>query len=354
VDRTRVAVVGAGFFADNHLNAWTQLAGEGAELVAVCDLDRARAERAAARFGGKPYTDAATLLREARPDLVDIVTQMHAHRQLVDAAAAAGVGTIVQKPLAPSWEDCVAIAEAATAAGVFFAVHENFRFQTPMRRVRALIGKGAIGAPAFARISFRTGFDVYRGQPYLMAERRFAILDVGIHVLDLARAFLGEVARVSCETQARREGIAGEDSATMLLRHAGGAVSVVDCTYAARREPDPFPETVLEIEGETGSLVMAPGTRLSVTAGGRAWTEDAGAPLLPWTERPWHVAQEGVLGACRHFLACFREGRAPETDAADNLATYALVEAAYAAAATGRAVVPARWSPAGSRPQAAV
>ena len=204
----------------------------------------------------------ATMLAQERPDLVDIVTQMGAHRALVETAAAAGVGMIVQKPLAPSWQDCVAIAETATAAGVFFAVHENFRFQTPMRRVRALIDKGAIGRPSFARISFRTGFDVYRNQPYFLTEPRLAILDVGIHLLDLARAFLGEAVRVSCETQARREGIAGEDTATMLLRHETGAVSVVDCTYAAHRQPDPFPETLLEIEGDAGALAMAPGVRL--------------------------------------------------------------------------------------------
>ena len=88
---------------------------------------------------------------------------------------------------------------------------------------------------------------------------------------------------------------------------------------------------------------MSPGCRLAVTSGRLAWSEDAGAPLLPWTERPWHVSQEGALGACRHFLASFRAGTRPETDAKDNLATYALVEAAYAAAETGRAVAPQRW-----------
>ena len=343
---TRIALVGTGFYAQNHLNAWRDLAPEGAELVAVCDLDAAKAERAGQEFGARAYVDFGEMLARERPDVVDIVTQMRAHRVLVEAAAAASVGIIVQKPLAPSWEDCVAIAEAVTAAGVFFAVHENFRFQTPMRRVGALIGKGVIGRPSFGRISFRTGFDVYRTQPYFLTEPRLAILDVGIHVLDLARAFLGEVERISCETQARKQGIAGEDTATMLLRHESGAVSVVDCTYAARRQPDVFPETLLEIEGETGSLAMAPGCRLAVTSDGLAWTEDAGAPLLAWTERPWHVSQEGVFGACRHFLASFRAGRRPETDAADNLATYALVEAAYAAAESGRAVAPRRWAPA--------
>ena len=238
----------------------------------------------------------------------------------------------------------MAIAETATAAGVFFAVHENFRFETPMRRVRTLIGKGTIGQPSFARISFRTGFDVYRTQPYFLTEPRLAILDVGIHVLDLARAFLGEVARISCETQARKPGIAGEDTATMLLRHESGAVSVVDCTYAARRQPDRFPETLLEIEGDAGSLVMSPGCRLTVTSGGLAWSEDAGAPLLPWTERPWHVSQEGVLGACRHFLASFPR-RHPRRRPTRRTTSRPMLwsRRPMRRRRAGRAVVPQRW-----------
>src|SRR6185295_3891775 len=145
--------------------------------------------------------------------------------------------------------------EAAANAGVFLAVHENFRFQTPMRRVRDVLASDAIGAPSWARIAFRTGFDLYRTQPYFYTEERLAILDVGIHVLDLTRVFLGEVERVSCETQRRNPKVRAEDTATMMLRHASGAISIVECTYESRKQPDVFPETLLEIEGDRGAIV---------------------------------------------------------------------------------------------------
>jgi len=214
-----------------------------------------------------------------------------------------------------------------------------------MRRVRQLLERGVIGAPSFGRLSFRTNFDVYRTQPYFLTEKKLAILDVGIHVLDLARLFLGEVAHVSCEMQARKAGIAGEDTATMLLRHESGAVSVVDCSYEAKRLPDPFPETLLEIEGDQGSLVMRAGTRLTVTTEGLSWEEDAGSALLSWTERPWHVSQEGVLHTNRHMLESFRAGVPADTSVEDNLKTYALVDAAYEAARTRRPAVPKSWAP---------
>ena len=126
----------------------------------------------------------------------------------------------------------------------------------------------------------------------------------------------------------------------MLLRHESGATSIVDCSYEARRNPDPFPETMVEIEGDRGSIVTLPGCRARVTCENLVWEEDIGAPLLPWTTRPWHVSQEGAYGACRHFLAAFRAGLPAETSGADNLRTFALVDAAYRAAETGTAVTP--------------
>ncbi len=341
--RARVGVVGCGFFAQNHLHAWTDLAAEGgADLVAVCDLDAAKAEAAARAFGvPASYGDAGAMLAAERLDLVDIVTRMETHRPLVEAAVAAGVGVIVQKPFAPTLADCAAMVEAARRAGTFLAVHENFRFQRPMLEVARVLRSGAIGEPSWARIAFRTGFDVYKTQPYFLNEERLAILDVGVHVLDLARVFLGEVERVSCETQRRNPAVRAEDTATMLLRHANGAVSVVECTYESRTLPDPFPETLLAIEGPRGSIVVEPGLVMRLTADGAVTTRGIGAPPLPWTTPPWHVAQESVLATSRHLLGAFRDRAPAATSGEDNLKTFALAEAAYAAAGSGRAVRPA-------------
>jgi predicted dehydrogenase len=347
--RLRGALIGCGFFARNHLHAWRDL-GDEVDLVAVCDLDPARAETAAREFAvPAAETDAAAMLTRHRPDFVDIVTTMPSHEALVLLAARHRVPVIVQKPFAPTWEACVRMVEACREAGVPLMVHENFRFQAPMRAVRALLDEGALGEPTWARLSWRTGYDVYAGQPYLARETKLILLDLAIHLLDLARFLLGEVERLSCETQRIKQDIAGEDMATMLLRHQGGAVSLVDCTYAAKRDPDPFPETLLEIEGRRGSLSLAPGLELRITSDGRTTTRSLATPLLPWTSKPWHVAQESVLHTQRHWLACLRSGREPETSGADNLNTYALVAAAYEAAATRRAVAPMCWEGAAAR-----
>ena len=131
--RLRGTVIGCGFFAENHLNAWATI--KDVELVAVCDLDPAKAEGAKQRFGaGQAYTDAAAMLRETRPDFVDIATTVPSHRPLVELAASLRVPAIVQKPFGPTLADCEAMVKACAEAGVPLMVHENFRFQTPMRR----------------------------------------------------------------------------------------------------------------------------------------------------------------------------------------------------------------------------
>jgi predicted dehydrogenase len=194
-----------------------------------------------------------------------------------------------------------------------------------------LIDSGAIGEANWARIAFRTGWDIYTGQPYLRTEERFVLLDLGVHVLDVARFLLGEVDHLSAELQRRDPTVTGEDTATLLCRHQNDAASVVECTYAAHRVPDPFPEVLVEVEGTSGAIVLKPNYVIELSANGERTLIDAEPELLPWAERPWHVVQESVLNTCRHMAEALRAGRPAATSAEDNLKTFTLVEAAYEA-----------------------
>src|SRR5690606_1411292 len=101
----------------------------------------------------------------------------------------------------------------------------------------AALRSGAIGTPSWGRISFRTGYDLYRTQPYFYDEERFIILDLGVHTLDMARVLMGEVVHVYCETQRRNPKVRAEDTATVMLKHESGGVSVVDFSYESRKLP---------------------------------------------------------------------------------------------------------------------
>ncbi len=330
------ALIGCGFFAQNQLHAWRDIAG--AEIVALCDRDAGRLGTSAKAFGiGRTYSDAAQMFAGGGLDFVDIATTAPSHRPLVEMAARAGVHIICQKPFAETMEDARAMVAAVQAAGKTLMVHENFRWQSAIQKALQVVHSGTIGTPFFGRVSFRSGYDVFSGQPYLAEGERFIIEDLGIHILDIARAFFGDVARISATTRRVNPAIKGEDVATMLLSHETGVTSVVDCSYATRRQPETFPETLLEIDGTLGTLRLEAGYRLIVQTEGAVQT-DVSPPLLTWAERPWHNIQESVQIIQQHFVDCLAAGAVPATCGVDNLKTLALVEAAYLSAATGKTV----------------
>ena len=330
------ALIGCGFFAQNQLHAWCDIGG--VEIVAICDNNPARLKATSAAFGIlRTYEDAAQMFAELDFDFVDIATTVCSHRALVEMAAKAGVDIICQKPFAKNMTDARAMVEAVQKAGKILMVHENFRWQSPVQAALEVVKSGAIGEPFFGRLSFRSGYDVFTGQPYLAKASRFIIEDLGIHILDISRAFFGDATHIVAVTQRINQSIKGEDVATMMLMHEGGATSVVDCSYATTRIPDTFPQPSLEIEGTEGTMRLDVGYRLTVQVG-KEVQKDVSPPILPWAQPPWHNIQESVLIIQQHFVECINAGVLPKTSGADNLKTLALVEAAYLSAAQGTIV----------------
>jgi predicted dehydrogenase len=333
----RGGLIGCGFFAVNHMHGWRD--ADGAEIVAICDRDPERLRTVGDQFeiAGR-YADAGEMMAKERLDFVDIATTVNSHRALVELAASRKLPTICQKPFAPTLADAKAMVEACRKAGVPLMVHENFRWQSPIQAVRAAIDSGEIGEPFFGRISFRSGFDVFSGQPYLAEGKRFIIEDLGIHILDIARFLFGDVTTLTARTRRINPRIKGEDVATMLLDHENGTTSVVDCSYATKLAVEPFPETLVEIDGSEGTVRLAQGYRLTVTGRSGTTERDVSPALLPWASRPWHNIQGSVAAIQQHWVGCLRTGTEPSTSGSDNLKTFALVEAAYQGAASGQPI----------------
>jgi predicted dehydrogenase len=333
----RGGLIGCGFFAVNQMHGWQD--AKGAAIVAICDRDPARLKIVGDQFGiERRYDDAATMLAAEKLDFVDIATTVQTHKPLVELAAAHKVPVICQKPFALSLADAKAMVSVCREAGVPLMVHENFRWQSPIQAVKRVIDSGEIGTPFFGRISFRSGYDVFSGQPYLATGKRFIVEDLGIHILDIARFLLGDVNTLAARTLRVNQNIVGEDVATMLLTHESGVASVVDCSYATRLPVEPFPETLVEIDGSEGTIRLGQGYRLQVHGRSGVQVTDVSPPLLPWASKPWHNIQESVASIEQHWVDCLRSNHEPDTSGADNLKTFALVEAAYESAATGNVV----------------
>jgi len=332
----RGVLIGCGFFANNHLHGWKSL--DGADLVAVCDLDAEKAARAAAQFGiARTYTDATAMLETEKPDFVDIVTTVESHRPLVELACRSGASVVIcQKPFAQTQADGEAMVAAAEAAGARLIVHENFRWQKGLIALKQRLDEGQIGTPHFARFQFRTHYDIYQNQPYLAQIERFLIFDVGLHLFDLVRHFMGEVAHIACQTQSLNPLVRGEDSFTSLLRHSSGTVSVVDASYYTWHSPELFPQTLARIEGDAGSLELLEGYRLRLHTPGGLGEFDVEPEVPRWGEKPWHAVQDSVVRFQSHVLDVLSGTAEPQPSGADNLKTLALALAAYDSAEKAR------------------
>ncbi|PKA44603.1 oxidoreductase [Rhizobium sullae] len=331
------ALIGCGFFAVNQMHAWNDV--KGARIAAICDRDPERLKIVGEQFGiTRRYCDASQLFADGGFDFVDIATTVQSHHPLVEMAARHKVPVICQKPFATTLADAKAMVKACRDAGVPLMVHENFRWQTPIQAVRRALDAGVIGEPFWGRFSFRSAYDVFSGQPYLAAGVRFIIEDLGIHTLDIARFILGDVAALTARTRRVNPNIRGEDVATILLDHQSGATSVVDVSYATRLATEPFPETLIELDGSHGTIRLSQGYRLEVTDAQGTKVTDVSPRLLSWASRPWHNIQESVFAIQQHWTDRLAAGEAPSTSGADNLKTFALVEAAYDSAATGKTI----------------
>ena len=204
--------------------------------------------------------DAGELFARRTLDFVDIATTVPSHRALVEMAAANRVPAICQKPFAPSLDDAKAMVAACAEAGVPLMVHENFRWQSPIQAVKrdarhrrdrqAVLRHASRSAPATT------------SSPASPISRQASASSsrISASTSSTSPASCSATSTTLTARTARvNPNIAGEDVATMLLDHEDGATSVVDCSYATKLAVEPFPETLVEIDGSEGTIRLAAG-----------------------------------------------------------------------------------------------
>ena len=295
----RFAILGTGFWARYQLAAWRELPG--AECVALYNRTRAKAEALGREFGITAiYDDPAELFARAQIDFGDIITDVGTHARLTRLAAERHIPVICQKPMARTLREAEAMVQACQRRKVPFFVHENFRWQAPIRALAAELKRGAIGRPFRARIDFISGFPVFDNQPFLAELEQFIITDVGSHTLDVARFLFGEAKSLYCRTQRVHKNIKGEDVATIVLETRGGALVTVNMAYASNPlEREAFPETLIFVEGESGSAELSPGCVLRTTTRKGTLVRKVPPPFYPWADPRYAVVHSSIVDVQR-------------------------------------------------------
>lgn len=268
-----VGIVGYGFIGRIHALSylsvpWTYPGAPRTKLVGVA----VASERTAAKVlseGGFDLvtTDYRRLLERDDVQVISVCTPNNVHGEVVRAALGAGKHVYCDKPLAADGAEARALTEAAQGASVVTQMTLQYRFVPAIRRAHQLIAQGFLGRPVQFRAAYlHSGYiDPQRPFSWRLDRRRSgggAVMDLGVHVIDLVRLLLGEFRTVSCLQRtfiprrpwAEGEGQAEVDVDDVTLAQAelaNGAVGTLEFSRLATGTED---ELRLELYGEKGGI----------------------------------------------------------------------------------------------------
>jgi len=338
MEKLKFAVLGCGFWSKFQIGAWSEI--DGAELIAVYNRTRSRAEKIAEQFKvPRVYDSADDLFRNEKPDFVDIITDVDTHAHFVEMAVSHGIKNIIcQKPMAPDFTTAKRMVKICSDAGAKLFIHENYRWQAPVRRFSQIVASGVIGKPFKARVSFLSGFPVFDNQPFLKELNHFILTDMGSHILDVIRFLFGECEELWCQTKAINKGIKGEDLAVVMMKMESGMPVYTELSYASVVEHDSFSTLHILVEGEKGSVYLGPKFEIRTTTKDGTISEIVKFPSYQWADPDYIVNHESGIHINRNILNdILGKGRAENTGE-DNLETVRLIWACYESAVSGRII----------------
>jgi predicted dehydrogenase len=347
-----IGVIGAHRWAQEaHLPGYA--AYDRAKLVAICDVERDRAEAMAKEFNiSRVYTDHRALLADPDVAMVDVCTPTHTHLPLSLDAIAAGKHVLSEKPLAEYARDAFAAAAAADARGVRTKIGFTFRYSPAMRRLRDWIADGTLGdifhIHGFEQNSQFLDPDFPLRQVPPDAPRGelipSSIVGYGSHLVDLMRWCGGEFAAV-CGTMHNfipervvrgmpgRQAISIEDGTVAIVEFASGAQGLLQTSFIAVGN---YPGVEIRVYGSKGAaiarLIAERGVAETLTFASADDVDFCSVPMEPASfppgtdlATPWPELYYRNL--VRHFVDEIVEERAPECTFYDGAKSQEIVNA---------------------------
>jgi UDP-N-acetylglucosamine 3-dehydrogenase len=315
-----IGVIGCGAIAQNaHLPHYA--AHPRAQIVAVADIDEPRARAAAEKFGAaNVYTDYRKLLERDDIQAVSVCTPNYLHAEQTLAALQAGKDVLCEKPMATSIGDAERMVEMAQDLDKQLMIAFSHRFYPFNQMARQLIAEGKIGRPYTVRVRFahRGPYDSWSAMSdWFFDQQRAgggAILDMGIHALDIARFVLGaEIRTVSANLATLAHQIQAEDTATISLEFSNGALGYIETGWHS------WPGTMgIEVYGSKGSMLV------DYTTPMKLWTQDQG-----WQDVTDFPADGGWPAQTRYFVDTLLAGEDVHPNGLDGLVALRAALACY-------------------------
>jgi len=244
----RAAVVGCGLIGGKRARS-----APGVEIVSCCDVDVERAAALARNIpGAESSTDWQSTVRRSDIDLVFVATVHDMLAPIATEAAAAGKHVLIEKPGARTKGELRPLREAASRTGALVRVGFNHRYHRAFRKAREIFDSGALGKMMYVRGRYghggRIGYEKeWRAQPEKSGGGE--LVDQGMHLIDLARWFLGDFPEAQGMIGTYFWDMPVEDNAFLLLRTTGGQVAFLHATWTEWKNLFSF-----EICGRLGKL----------------------------------------------------------------------------------------------------
>src|SRR5687767_2357865 len=321
----RVAIVGTGAIAQvAHLPVLSKM--RGVNIVALCDIDRAKARALADRFEVPDvYIDLEDLFSGSAPDAIIISTPSLLHQPYVLEAIAAGVDVLCERPLALTARGVQTILEAATLARRKVVVANNHRFRSDVQALDRFLRGGELGTLTGFRAGAYTQHGTVTGWRLNRAESGGgALFDLGLSLVDLALwlADYAQPQRVWAHVNRPRGQNSVEEAALLTLECANGMTCTFDLSWSYVGDTDRW---WFESISSRGSARLAPLRVVKEINGKPVDVSPMGAAARESTFIQSYRAE------LAHFIAILRDESAydPPTD---QLILHGVLEAAYRSA----------------------
>lgn len=332
----RVGILGAGNISETHARAAAAIPG--VEVVAVHGTNQERTARLARAYGARPYATLEEFLAHRPMEVVLIGSPSGVHAEQGARAAAAGLHVLVEKPIDVTPERADVLISAAGRAGVKLGVFFQDRAQPDLVRTKQAIVDGRLGRPilASARVRWHRPPEYYSGSRWrgtVALDGGGALINQGIHTVDLLLWLLGPVSRVAATAKTALHRIEVEDTLVALLEFSSGAVATLEATTAA------FPgyKRRVEISGTEGTFVIEHDRLIAadLRGGGDDLLVGAGADRNASASSPVVSDAGGHQRILEDFLQAIETDREPRCSGREGRRSVALARAIYEAARTG-------------------
>jgi len=296
-------------------------------------------KRLCREHGGTPYADFSAFLAHRPMDLVILGSPSGLHATQGIAAAKQGMHVLTEKPIDISTSRADELIEAAERAGVKLGVIFQDRMKPHIRKLKDWIDRGVLGKPLLvdARVKWYRPPEYYansRWRGTLALDGGGAVVNQGVHTLDLLLWLLGDVSRVQAQTATQLHKIEAEDTATAILEFANGALGLFHATTAAYPG---YPRRV-EITGTQGTVILEHDQIVAADLRERAGETAGIAPRDENQSASSAVVNDfrGHQAVIEDFLSAMQKNSRPACDGREGRRSIALVEAIYCAARGGQ------------------